>query len=77
EQQSSLNGEREQLNQWLRRQENDLEQQAARLIAREHELNRQQQTFAEREQVWANQRSELQHQIRELMSQLRDANRAA
>lgn len=77
EQQSSLNGEREQLNQWLRRQENDLEQQAARLIAREHELNRQQQTFAEREQVWANQRSELQHQIRELMSQLRDANKAA
>lgn len=76
-QQAALNQQRDQLRQWLQRQQDDLEQQAARLIAREHELDRKEQSFREREQNWAQQRRELQEQVRLWMSQTRGERKAA
>ncbi|MEM6799178.1 MAG: hypothetical protein AAF589_06660 [Planctomycetota bacterium] len=59
------------IQQWAARREEDIEQRAARLIARERELDRQQQHYERLEIRWAAEREELRDKVRILYADLR------
>jgi hypothetical protein len=65
QQQKKVAQQRQQLQQWVVRRQEELEEQAARLVAREQELERQRRDCHEREQQWAKQRREYQMQLRQ------------
>jgi hypothetical protein len=77
EQLQQLAGQRNELQQWAERRQCDLEQQAARLIAREQELDRQQRHYEERESRWQVERGDYQSEIRSLLAALREVELAA
>lgn len=67
--QQQLKQQRAELNQWLERRNVVIEEQAARLVAREVELDRQQQEIREREAAWRVERRELQSRLRQITRQ--------
>jgi chromosome segregation ATPase len=56
---------------WVKRRDEEIEKQAARLIARERELDRQQRQYEELEARWNRERNELRSRIRELLAAIR------
>jgi hypothetical protein len=66
-----LNAEKKQLHDWVSRREEDIEQQAARLIAREQELDRRRIEQAELLKQWEQDRRQYHERIRGLTRQLR------
>ncbi|NIL96009.1 MAG: hypothetical protein GTO53_01900 [Planctomycetales bacterium] len=66
-----LSAEKKQLHDWVTRREQDIEQQAARLIAREQELDRQRIEQAEMMNQWQQDRHAYHERIRGLTRQLR------
>ena len=67
----ALSQQRDQLHEWALRREEDLQEQAVRLVTREQELNRQQRLFEQVELEWAAEREQLQTRVRELLADLR------
>lgn len=65
--------QRAKLQQWAARREEDIEQRAARLIARERELDRQQRHYELLEERWASERREYRDRIMRLLAEVRDA----
>jgi hypothetical protein len=70
-QHAELSRHRQQLRDWAIRREEDLQQQAIKLVGREQELNRQQQYYEKLEESWALERDNLKARIRELLADLR------
>jgi chromosome segregation ATPase len=68
---------RAELDAWIRRRQQEIEEQAARLVAREQELDRQESHFAQLERSWCDERSEYQREIRRLLAALRTPTAAA
>jgi len=66
-----LDEQRSRLQLWAGRREADIEQRAARLVGREHELDRQQRHYEQLETRWALERDEYREQIRNLLSESR------
>jgi hypothetical protein len=66
-----LNAEKKELHDWVTRREQDIEQQAARLVAREQELNLQDIEHAEMLQQWEGDRRNYEEKIRSLTKDLR------
>jgi hypothetical protein len=64
--------QRQELHTWAERRHADVEQQAARLVAREQELDRQQQHYEQMESQWHVDRAELQAEIRRLLATIRN-----
>lgn len=62
--------QRVELQEWLERRYEGIEEQAARLVARELELDQQQQAIQEREGAWDRERRQLQAQLREVTKRL-------
>ncbi|MDC0935238.1 hypothetical protein OAS39_03050, partial [Pirellulales bacterium] len=77
QQHEHLQNTTEDLQRWAQLREQDLEQQAARLVARERELDAQQRTFERREQQWRNERSDYQEEIQRLLGHLRRTDKMA
>ncbi len=75
--QHQLKQQRDELNQWLERQNAGIEEQAARLVARELELDAQQRAIREREAAWRAERLELQAHLRQLTKQSRPHSQVA
>ena len=75
--QQQLKQQRAELNQWLERRNTAIEEQAARLVAREVELDGQQREIREREAAWRAERCELQTQLRQVTRQLSNRSSAA
>ncbi len=75
--QQQLKQQRAELNQWLERRNAAIEEQAARLVAREVELDGQQREIREREAAWRAERCELQTQLRQVTRQLSNRSSAA
>ncbi|TWT77073.1 hypothetical protein Pla123a_25030 [Posidoniimonas polymericola] len=71
DEQSRLEEHGRQLLEWSRRRDEEIEKQAARLIARERELDRQQGQYESLEVRWNHERSELRARIRDLLSNMR------
>jgi hypothetical protein len=69
---AALESQRQELQAWAERRHADIEQQAARLVAREQELDRQQQYYEKLESQWHVERTEFQAEIRRLLSTIRD-----
>ncbi len=69
----SLQQQKDELDAWLARRENEIEQQAQRLVAREQELHDQQVGFEEKARAWSTARLEYQQEIRRLREQLDEA----
>jgi chromosome segregation ATPase len=68
----SLESQRAELNAWAERRHSDIEAQAARLVAREQELDRQQLNYEQMESQWHIERSDYQGEIRRLLATIRD-----
>ena len=68
---AQLQTRRSEFQQWQRRREKEIEQQASRLIAREQELDRQQMHFEAQESKWRLERDDYRAEIRTLLTQLR------
>jgi hypothetical protein len=68
----ALEGQRAELGAWAERRHADIEGQAARLVAREQELDRQQQHYEQMESQWHIERSDYQTEIRQLLATIRD-----
>ena len=68
----ALEQQREELKAWAERRQADIEEQAARLVAREQELDRQQQHYEQMESRWHLERTDYQAEIRQLLASLRD-----
>lgn len=66
-----LETRRTQFQEWQRRREQEIEQQAGRLIAREQELDRQQMHYEAAEARWRLERDDYRAEIRQLLTQLR------
>ncbi|QDU91019.1 hypothetical protein Pla175_44350 [Pirellulimonas nuda] len=66
-----LETRRADISSWAKRNEEDLERRAAQLVARERELDRQQQHYEKLEQKWSAERGEYRAQIRRLLAELR------
>lgn len=71
EQHERLEQQRTLLQEWASRREEDIEQRAANLVAREHELDRQQRHYEHLEVQWALEKEELRDEIRKLMAEMR------
>ncbi len=71
EQQTRLTQQREEVRAWRDVQQREIEVQAARLVARERELDEQERAASSHAQRWSVERRELQQQIRELLARLR------
>jgi chromosome segregation ATPase len=71
EQLDALETQRHELQQWAERRHEDIEHQAARLVAREQELDRQQQHYEQLESRWHLEQIEYQAEIRRLLAALR------
>ena len=57
--------QRAELQDWVARRHEEIEEQAARLVAREQELDRQEQLHKKRQHDWAHERRSFQQQIRQ------------
>ena len=68
---------RTELAHWLERCEQDLEKRAARLVARENELDRQQHQYEVDSKSWRTQRIEFQIEIQRLLGQQRQQMNSA
>ncbi|WP_442482249.1 hypothetical protein [Aeoliella sp. SH292] len=68
---TGLETRRTQFQEWQRRREQEVEQQAGRLIAREQELDRQQMHYEALESKWRLERDDYRAEIRQLLTQLR------
>jgi hypothetical protein len=71
QQQHKLVEQREQLQTWLAAQQHDIECQAARLVAREQELDAETTSARQRETAWHKERNEFRREIRELLARIR------
>jgi hypothetical protein len=69
---ASLEEHRQELGAWAERRHSDIEEQAARLVAREQELDRQQQHYEQMESQWCIERADYQAEIRRLLASIRD-----
>lgn len=69
---SRIDEQRAKIELWAGRREEDIEQRAARLIAREQELDRQQRHYEQLEIRWAAERNAFRERIRQLLSESRD-----
>ena len=67
-----VESQRQELQAWAERRHADIEQQAARLVAREQELDRQQQHYEQMESQWHVERADYQAEIRRLLATIRD-----
>jgi len=72
EQFAALESQRQELQAWAERRHDDIEHQASRLVAREQELDRQQQHYEQMESQWHVERTELQAEVRRLLATIRD-----
>ena len=70
-QHAELLRQRDELDAWLRKRQQEIEQQAARLVAREQELDRQDRHTAEQAMKWNEERQEYKVEIRRLLASLR------
>ncbi len=68
----ALEAKRAELGAWAERRHTDIESQAARLVAREQELDRQQHHYEQLESQWHLERADYQAEIRRLLATLRD-----
>src|SRR4051812_26618698 len=68
----SIESQRTELAAWAERRHVDIESQAARLVAREQELDRQQQHYEQLESQWHIERTDYQGEIRRLLATIRD-----
>jgi hypothetical protein len=66
-----LQDQREDLESWLARREQDIEKRAARLVEREQELDAQERHFQLAEKAWQSQQAEYQREIQRLLEQER------
>ncbi len=64
--QLQLTRQRRELEEWAQRRDQEIEEQAARLVAREQELDRQEQNHLETESKWDDERRRYERQIRDL-----------
>jgi hypothetical protein len=69
---AALESQRQELQAWAERRHADIEHQASRLVAREQELDRQQQHYEKMESQWHNERTEFQAEVRRLLATIRD-----
>lgn len=76
EQQLAIRKQRNELQEWVRRRHEEIEGQAARLVAREQELDRQQSFYDDAKQQYETDRRALQKQVRDLTAQLRPGHAA-
>src|SRR5262245_40310666 len=65
---AAVESQRQELQAWAERRHVDIEQQAARLVAREQELDRQQQHYEQIESQWHVERADYQTQVRRLLA---------
>jgi chromosome segregation ATPase len=75
--QQQLTQQRAELSQWRERQNAAIEEQAARLVAREQELDAQQRAVGQREAAWREERRTLQARLRQFTRQIRPHAAAA
>jgi hypothetical protein len=68
----AIEAQRQELGAWAERRHSDIEDQAARLVAREQELDRQQQHYEQMESQWCIERTDYQAEIRRLLATIRD-----
>jgi chromosome segregation ATPase len=68
----ALESKRHELHAWSERRIADVEAQAARLVAREQELDRQQQHYEHMESRWQTERSDFQAEVRRLLATIRE-----
>ena len=68
---TAIESQRQELQAWAERRHGDIEEQAARLVAREQELDRQQLHFEQMESRWQLERIDYQSEIRRLLAALR------
>lgn len=66
-----LQDQRQDLESWLSRREQDIEKRAARLVEREQELDAQERHFQLAEKAWQSQQAEYQREIQRLLGQER------
>ena len=67
-----MEAQRAELGAWAERRHADIESQAARLVAREQELDRQQQHYEQMESQWHIERTDYQAEVRRLLATIRD-----
>lgn len=67
----ALEAQRRELSEWVQRRHEEIEGQAARLVSREQELDRQQHHFEQAESRWQLERTEYQAETRRLLAALR------
>ena len=77
DQQMRIQNDREELQKWFERRNEEVEFQAARLVAREQELESQQAQNAAIREKWDQQRHDYEDEIRRLQAKLRKSNLAA
>jgi hypothetical protein len=77
EQFSGLQTQRQELERWSQLREKDVEERAARLVAREAELDAQQGHFEATSRRWQSERAEYQQEIQRILAQLRRELKAA
>lgn len=68
----AIEEQRQELGAWAERRHADIEEQAARLVAREQELDRQQEHYEQMESQWSLERTDYQAEIRRLLASIRD-----
>ncbi len=68
----AMERKRAELDAWAGRRHTDIESQAARLVAREQELDRQQRHYEQIESQWHLERADYQAEIRRLLATIRD-----
>jgi chromosome segregation ATPase len=68
----AVESQRQELGDWAERRHADIETQAARLVAREQELDRQQQHYEQMESRWSIERTDYQSEIRRLLATIRE-----
>jgi chromosome segregation ATPase len=75
-QQKKIEVQRTELQRWAAQRQTALEEEAARLLSRQHVLDRQDAEIRGLREQWEAQRREYQEEIRRLMSRLRQASAA-
>lgn len=69
---AAIEEQRQELAGWAERRHCDIEEQAARLVAREQELDRQQHHYEQMESQWCIERADYQAEVRRLLATIRD-----
>ena len=77
EQRETLLNQKTELENWADRRREEMERQAARLIAREQELNRQHAFYEDLQGKWEAERAGLRREIQQLLAELRKREQAA